>query len=338
MNNETLINQFLEFCKANGIGKYRIMKYEYTLPKISLMLNKPFNKANKNDMIKLMVKIEDLKTKKNEPIKEWTKHDYRVVIKRFYKWLNKDEDYPDTVRWIKTTMKNGNKKLPEDMLTEDEIQILIDSATNPRDKAFISVLYESGCRIAEILNMKIKHISFDEYSPTIVVSGKTGSRRIRLIDKNNYLKIWLDNHFFKDDPDAYVWVSIATNRKNNPLEYHSAVKLLRNLAKKSKIKKAVNPHNFRHSRATYLASRLTEAQMKQMFGWTQSSNMASIYVHLSGRDIDKSILQIGGLLDKQITSDRTTEDALKQLVDKDPDVLKYLANKLKQHGLMESIS
>jgi len=330
MTNETLIKQFLEFCKANGIGKYRILKYEYTLPKISKMLHKPFNTVTKDDMIKLMVKIEQ------SDYAEWTKHDYKVVIKRFYKWINKDVDYPDTVKWIKTTMKNGNKKLPVDMLTVDEIQALIDNATNPRDKAFISTLYESGCRIAELLNMKIKHISFDEYSPIIVISGKTGSRRVRLIDTNNYLKIWLDNHFFKNDPEAPVWVSIATNRKNNPLDYHSVVKILRELAKKSKIKKAVNPHNFRHSRATYLASRLTEAQMKQMFGWTQSSNMASIYVHLSGRDIDKSILQIGGLLDKQITTDKNTETALKQLVDKDPDVLKYLVKKLRQHGLAES--
>ncbi|MFN3621454.1 MAG: zinc ribbon domain-containing protein [Nitrososphaerales archaeon] len=51
----------------------------------------------------------------------------------------------------------------------------------------------------------------------------------------------------------------------------------------------------RHSRATFLASKLTEAQMNQVFGWRQGSDMPSIYVHLSGRDVDDAILGVYGL-------------------------------------------
>jgi integrase/recombinase XerD len=39
---------------------------------------------------------------------------------------------------------------------------------------------------------------------------------------------------------------------------------------------------------------LTEAQMKEIFGWTQSSDMAAIYVHLSGRDVDDALLKLAG--------------------------------------------
>lgn len=59
--------------------------------------------------------------------------------------------------------------------------------------------------------------------------------------------------------------------------------------------KKVNPHNFRHSRATYLANHLTDAQMKEHFGWVQGSDMASIYVHLSGRDVDNALLKVYGI-------------------------------------------
>lgn len=62
--------------------------------------------------------------------------------------------------------------------------------------------------------------------------------------------------------------------------------LFKKAARKTKIRKRCNPHIFRHSRATLLAQHLTEAQLKQVFGWTQSSKMASVYVHLSGRDND----------------------------------------------------
>lgn len=66
-------------------------------------------------------------------------------------------------------------------------------------------------------------------------------------------------------------------------------------AVKAGIKKRVHPHLFRHSRATLLAKRLTEAQMKSYLGWTRSSKMAGIYVHLSGKDTDVAILEMNGI-------------------------------------------
>ncbi len=79
------------------------------------------------------------------------------------------------------------------------------------------------------------------------------------------------------------------------MDYYSARMLLQRLKARSGIKKAVNPHAFRHARATHLASHLTEAQMKQVFGWTQDSRMAGRYVHLSGRDVDGALLEAAGL-------------------------------------------
>jgi hypothetical protein len=62
------------------------------------------------------------------------------------------------------------------------------------------------------------------------------------------------------------------------------------LASEAGVNKRINPHLFRHSRATSLANKLTEAQMKEFFGWVQGSDMAVVYVHLSGRDVDHAIL------------------------------------------------
>jgi hypothetical protein len=75
--------------------------------------------------------------------------------------------------------------------------------------------------------------------------------------------------------------------------------LIRNLAARAGIKKKVYPHLFRHSRATFMASRLTEAQMKEYFGWTQSSEMASVYVHMSGRDLDDTLLKMHHMAEKK---------------------------------------
>ena len=53
--------------------------------------------------------------------------------------------------------------------------------------------------------------------------------------------------------------------------------------------------NPRHSRATELASMLTEAQLKEHLAWVQEPNAASKYVHLSGRDIDDVLLKARGM-------------------------------------------
>ena len=89
-----------------------------------------------------------------------------------------------------------------------------------------------------------------------------------------------------------------------PFRYPIARILLKKLAKLAGITKRVNPHTFRHSRATALASTLTEAQMKAYFGWVQGSRTAGVYVHLSGRDVDGAILGMYGMKDKPETSDK----------------------------------
>lgn len=208
---------------------------------------------------------------------EWTKHDFKIAIKKFWKWLkNCEEGYPPEVRWVKATLKHHQKKLPDEILTPAEIQRLIGSARTVRDKALISVLYESGCRIGELMGLKIKHVQFNDHGAVIHVFGKTGSRRILLIDSVSCLSTWLSVHPTREIPESPLWVD---NIRNGLLHYESIAKIIRVAAKKANISKRVNPHSFRHARATHLAKVFTEAQMKEYFGWVQASNMANVYVH-----------------------------------------------------------
>jgi hypothetical protein len=78
--------------------------------------------------------------------------------------------------------------------------------------------------------------------------------------------------------------------------YGTVCKMLKDVAAKAGIKKPVNPHAFRHARATHLASKLTEAQMNEYLGWIQGSKMPATYVHLSGKNIDDAILRMNGII------------------------------------------
>ena len=283
--NKKLIMDFVEYSFARGLTTVRVVKYIFHLTKLAELLGKDFDKATKKDIQRVIAKIE------RENYSAWTKKDFRSMLKRFYKWLNDDKGYPEQVRWIKSTISKKDVKLPEELLTEDDIRKMVEVCNNSRDKALIFALYESGARVGEIASLKIKDVKFDEYGSIIIVKGKTGMRRVRLIASDPYLRAWLNDHPMKNDPEAPLW--IKTN--NEPITYSTISKLIKKIAKKAGIKKRVHAHLFRHSRATFLAQYLTEAQLSHYLGWVQGSKMASIYVHLSGRDMDKALLGIYGI-------------------------------------------
>ena len=279
--NKELIEKFCNDCFAQGIKAGRVQKYAYILRKVAEWLEKDFDTANEDDLRRIVAKVN------TSQFTEWTKYDYKRSIKKFFRWLGKEE----LISWLKC---NGvrNRKLPEEILSEDDIKKMINSAQNARNRAIVAVLYESGCRAGEFLSMKIKNVSFDRYGAVILVHGKTGHRRIRLVSSVPYLAEWLNSHPLKDNPEAWLWISLKNFRR---LPYGSLRTILRVIAEKARVKKKVNPHAFRHARATHLAKFLTEAQMKEYFGWVQDSDMASVYVHLSGRDVDRAILKLYGM-------------------------------------------
>jgi len=285
-DNSKLIENFLNNCVATGIGKLRVIKYTQQLKWLSENLEKNFDKATRKDIENLVVKINQ-----NENWSEWSKYDYKVALKKFYRWFNGGEECHPVARWIPTKISKCNQKLPEDLLTEEEVKKMVEYAPTIRDKAFVITLYETGCRIGEMLSLRVKSVSFEEQGTVLRVHGKTGARRVMVITATPYLRDWLNNHPMKDDPNEPLWIMAD----GSALTQAASAALLRRIADKAKIKKRINPHNFRHTRATHLANYLTEAQMKEYLGWTQSSDMAAVYVHLSGRDTDNAILGMHGL-------------------------------------------
>jgi len=285
-NKETII-QFHDNCFSEGLSVCKTERYLYDLHKFTKLLNKELKVASKQDIQKVIAEIEK---------GEWsphTKHSFKVMIKKVYRFISGIDEkgvYPENVRWIRTGVKNGHKKLPEDLLIEKEVELMIRNAIGVRDKALISFLWESGCRIGEIGNMKIKDVVFDEYGAKINLNGKTGSRRIRIVNSAPYLQEWINQHP-RNEHNGYLWTSL----KGNSITHNRFSDILKRTAKRSRIEKRIYPHLFRHSRATYLASYLTESQMKDYLGWTQSSKMCAVYIHLNGRDTDNAILKLSGI-------------------------------------------
>lgn len=113
-------------------------------------------------------------------------------------------------------------------------------------------------------------------------------------------------HPRNDDHEAYLWTGIGTTNKGDPIVYRNLLKRLKTLADKADVKKKVNPYNFRHSRATRLANKLTEAQLREYFGWVQGSDQPATYVCLSGRDTENASLQLHDLKKEEKSEEEET--------------------------------
>jgi site-specific recombinase XerD len=290
-SNKEAILSYVPELVAKGLTSPRVGKYLTDLPNIAIWLGIDFRNATRDDIMRVLHELE------MRPYSAWTKQGYKVILKKFYQWLYRceDKEYPPAVKHIKTGLKLRNQKLPEELWTEEEVKRLVAATQHPRDKALIAALYESGCRVGELGSLRVKHLQFDKYGAVMIVNGKTGMRRVRLVSSVPALSAWLECHPDRLNPDAPLWVGTGTRNLNRPLKYTSIASAITKSAERAGIRKKHNPHIFRHSRATFLARHLTDAQLKQMLGWEQSSAMASVYIHMSGRDIDDSILRLHGM-------------------------------------------
>ncbi|MEM0049568.1 MAG: hypothetical protein QXW39_03420 [Candidatus Bathyarchaeia archaeon] len=104
-----ILEEFEYDLKLNSYSIGRIEKYWSFLKAIHERLGVCFDKAKRGDVEKLIVEIDD-----DNKWSEWTKIDFKKIIKFFYRWLKNgslEGDYPSIVKWIKVKMK---RKKPED--------------------------------------------------------------------------------------------------------------------------------------------------------------------------------------------------------------------------------
>jgi len=217
----------------------------------------------------------------------------KLSVRSFFKWFYKYEDgYPDVVAWMKCKLPK-NKKLPQ-FIEMSEIQKMLEACDNIRDKTLISILYESGTRISELLDLRIQDIKFDQYGAILHVDGKTGGRPVRVVRSTNDLKQWLNSHPFKNDTNAPLFCSLSGRNYGGFIVSTAGWEMIRKIAKRAGIQRGIHPHMFRHSRATDLSRVLSDREMKIFFGWSANSNMPGLYSHLNSKDVDDKILVMNG--------------------------------------------
>lgn len=176
------------------------------------------------------------------------------------------------------------KSLPKS-LNEVEVESLLDAiewndddsvskiTTKMRDKLILTLLYSTGLRVSELVNLIIKDIDFDER--TMLIRGKGDKDRVVLFDRNAKALILKYLNLRKQE-NKYLFV----NKQGNPLTPRYIQLMIKEYGEKAGIKKKVTPHVLRHSYATHLLKNGVDIRVIQQLLGHASLSTTQIYTNV----------------------------------------------------------
>lgn len=306
---KTSLERFLHYLEARQLSPWTIKAYLQAIRTMGFD-GKPYEELTSDDLIAWQRGLPSSRMAMGNggKLSDRTVDAYKGFVRSFLRWVHNgtrlEADLPECLGAIQR--HRPKMELRKEILSPEEVRQIVDTCDNQRDRALIAVGYESGARAGEILSLRIRDVEPDRYGAIVMVNGKIGERRIRLVQSVPDLQLWLNIHPLKQDREATLWPSRWI--KTRPITVMHFHRLLVKYAKMAGLSKHVHPHLLRHSRATHLANVLTEAQMREFFGWTKGSDMPEVYVHLSGRDVDRTLLRHYGIA---IEEERPPSEALK---------------------------
>lgn len=160
------------------------------------------------------------------------------------------------------------------VLSKQEVKDIICATTTIKHKCILSLMYSSGVRIGELLNLKLEDI--DSKRMLIRVNQGKGNRdRLTLLSE----KVLVDLRIYYKQAKPKEWLFESPN--GTAYSASSVQKILKKAAKTCGIKKNVNPHMLRHSFATHLLEAGTDLRYIQNLLGHKSSKTTEIYTHVA---------------------------------------------------------
>jgi len=170
------------------------------------------------------------------------------------------------------------KSLPV-VLTKEEVQKLLSALKNPKHVLLLELLYSSGMRVSEVVNLKVKDFELDAGIGWIR-SGKGAKDRFFIIPEKLKPKL---SEFFKDKkPEDYVF-----NGANEKYSVRTVQAIVSKAAKLANINKKISPHTLRHSFATHLLEAGVDIRkIQELLGHADLST-TQIYTKVSAKELKK---------------------------------------------------
>ena len=207
-----------------------------------------------------------------------------AVLRKFLRMVGRDDlivllSYPNKRR-------RRVKILPADIFER-----LIAETSNIMYKVVLAVLYETGARLSEVLNLKVSDVEEVEegYFKLVIRDAKNGESRTVFVVKY----AWLLRMYLESLNPTAVYLFPSRKRKGKPLHPSTIQNYLKRWSKKYGVN--VYPHLFRHFRATQLIKEGVPTHVVMKLLGHRSQEMMKVYVHLTGVDVEEIVLSKYGI-------------------------------------------
>ena len=204
-------------------------------------------------------------------------------FRRFFRYIMR-EGLRDNDPTADIEMPRIGRSLPQ-TLSEEEVDSLLnapntDEPLGHRDRAMLEVLYATGLRVSELINLKQSQINFNQGVLRIIGKGD----RERLIPLGEESQRWLKN--FIDGPRMEILLERQTDylfptRRGDRMTRQAFWHIIKRYAEKSGIRKKMSPHSLRHAFATHLLNRGADLRVVQLLLGHSDLSTTQIYTHVA---------------------------------------------------------
>jgi len=299
-----ILNEFCKFCRVSASENRVNTKIRCYMLQTYDVIGKSFSDWKVENIRDFVILVND----SNKT--EWTKNDIKKILRRFLKWkYKKSDDLEEMLNLIKckSDMNAFNhKRINESTLvTPEEFESVLRQANTLKQKAILSLLFETAIRPQELRNLKWCDVKINEEIGSIVVfSGKTKkSRTIPIKDSIVHLQRWKQEYEFNDvRNDDFIFPNPKDRLKS--LSNNTLPVMLKRLSIKLGLKRNIFPYLLRHSKITDINKKLP-AHLESKFAG-HSIKQAQLYTHLSSDDLkDAMIEKVFGV--KEITPENKSK-------------------------------
>jgi site-specific recombinase XerD len=287
-----------EYQATRHVSDLRIIKCMIDLANWRRYIKKPWRKATITDIHTGIETIKHSNSKRGKPFKRNTLNDYVKILRWFVLWMIENEYSSIQEKKIKAIKNPGvdyQTTEPDGILSREEVAAMITAAKSPRNKAMISLLYETGARIGELARLRWRDIHFDENGARVhIIDTKTEKTRYnRIAAYVEHLATWKAQYPGDATGDNLVFIDM---RSRGPMLYRAVAQVISRSASAARIEKRVHPHLMRKTRITHLiGENYQESAIKQAMWGNVGTNMMRTYAVISEQDIDNEFLGKLGL-------------------------------------------
>ena len=280
-----LIDEFIKYLKVqNNYSDFTTLNYFKDLQMYNDFLNLKnysYNDMNYKKCVEYLVFLNDKDLKKTSVSRKLSS------VRTFYKFLVLN-NYVNTNPFLLVTSPKKDKKIPK-FINYDNITKIFDKPNlktilGQRERVILEILYGSGIRVSELVNIKIKDIDFS--NKTILIIGK-GSKE-RIANFGDYalesLNLYLNNSR-KELLNGLNSEYLIVGKNKEKLTTRRVEQIIDDVISKASIKMNITPHVFRHTFATHLLDNGCDLLAVQELLGHASLSSTEIYTHVSNEHL-----------------------------------------------------